>query len=149
MQDEVVFDDMIAKIVATGKFRKAAWGRIDEPFPTDGATVQILRVGFKTNQLHGGSMSDSERTVTYHLILDYYNANVDTRRRRILRYEGILINLLNIKQLGGLTQPQKTFLEVGADDNTAKIATGQSRTVLTGQFSYIVNPIDGINVDDI
>jgi hypothetical protein len=149
MQDEIIFDDIAARIAATEKFYKVQWGRIDTPFPATGATVQILRVGFKTNLLQAGSMGESERLVTYHLILDYYNVNPDARRRKILRYEAILINLLNGKQLGGLTQPDRTLFEVGADDNTAKVATGQSRVVYTGTFTYLTSPTDGFDTGDI
>lgn len=146
MQDEKIFDDMVARLRATGKFRWVDWGRQDAPLPTEGATVHILRVANEADYRQA-NMDDAERRIRYQAILTYWNTNVDQRKRRMLNYEALIINEFNNKRLAGLTQPGKTLAEKSSDDNKPTVGQGRSITTIDGSFTYIVNHTDGINVE--
>lgn len=144
MQDEKVFDYIVSVLKATGKFRHVSWGDPGVSLPSDGASVVFQRFEFATDERFAAADFD-ERRVTYRATLSYRNPNPDLRKRRLLNYEGIIINSLHHKRLADLTMPRKTTVARGRDD--LKQPEGTAAVVIEGVFTYAVPPMDAMIVE--
>ena len=144
MQDETVFDDMVAQLDATRKFNLVKWGDYDGTWPTSGATAHIRRYQFTIDE-RVGQLDDNDRRVDYRITLLYFNVNDNTRRRRILNFEAIIHNLFHMKKLGGLTMPHATRITRGRDEQRAP--GGVSQVIIEGYFTYRIAVRNGLLVE--
>jgi hypothetical protein len=143
MQDSTVFDDMVARLRATNKFRFVVWGQYDQPLPQEGAIAHIKRLGFNTDE-RTSSSNQEERQVPFQVELSVYDSDYERRKGRILDCEGIIINTFHHQRLGGLTLPYRTACIRAKDDLTQPV--GVSKTTIIGMFVYQVARVNPLSV---
>jgi hypothetical protein len=146
MQDDHVFDDMVAQLNSTAKFKMARWGIFTGAWPQEGAYVNILRVQFM-NDDRTANPDDEERQVFYRILLRYNSSDDNFRNKRLSNLEALIINMFHNKRIAGLTIPKKTRVYRGRPGKPT--STNEGATDLDGVFVYRVAPRDGLIIEGI
>lgn len=135
MSDAVVYDDIKAKLIATGEFNlvRGAEEAGQGPMPSDDPIIAtIVSLSARDEDIDAET---TQHDCQYEVQIEVRNEDPERLSDVLDRLGNIARNALNRKSLGSLTLPRLTMID---SERGSKSKQPNQTTMLRGSFSYLI-----------